>query len=46
MIEQLRKKKSEITQVIQNHFTPELQSMIAINPALLLLIDKLKLEEI
>ena len=51
MIEQLRKKmaiQSEPTPspVIQSRFTPELETMIETNPALLTLINKLDLEEV
>ena len=46
LIEQLRKRNYEPLQAIQSHFTPELQSLIQENPALLLFIDGLKLEEI
>jgi hypothetical protein len=45
MINQLRIKKPESVPVVQTRFTPELQSMIDTNPALLILIDKLQLEE-
>jgi len=49
MIEQLRKKmalQSEPPPVIQSHFTPELETMIEANPALLSLINKLQLVEV
>jgi len=37
---------SEVFPKIQSHFSPTLQSMLEINPALLILIDRLELEEI
>ena len=45
MIDQLRKMNLEPIPVVQSRFTPELQSMIEENPALLILIDRLELEE-
>jgi hypothetical protein len=45
LIAQLRLKKKEQAPVYQSRFTLELQSMIDKKPALLILIDKLKLEE-
>jgi hypothetical protein len=44
MIEELRNKPKQ-TQ-IQSRFTPELEQMIETNPAVLLLIDRLQLEEV
>ena len=46
MIEQLSKTKAEPVIEIQSHFSPTLQSMLEINPALFILIDRLNLEEI
>ena len=46
MIEQLSKTKAEPMLEIQSHFSPTLQSMLEINPALFILIDRLNLEEI
>jgi hypothetical protein len=46
MIEQLSKTKAESVIEIQSHFSPTLQSMLEINPALFILIDRLNLEEI
>jgi hypothetical protein len=46
MIEQLRKKNTEPEPVIQSHFSTELHALIEKNPALLVLINKLKLEEV
>lgn len=49
MINQLKNKKSETQSEIlkiQSRFTPELQSIIETNPALLVLIDKLELVEV
>ena len=46
MIEQLSKTKAEPVLEIQSHFSPTLQSMLEINPALFSLMDRLNLEEI
>ena len=46
MIEQLSKTKAEPVLEIQSHFSPTLQSMLEINPALFSLMDHLNLEEI
>ena len=46
MIEQLRKIDIELEPVMESYFSPELQSMIERNTALLIIIDRLKLEEI
>lgn len=46
LIEQLQKKKSEPTPIIQSRFSPELQSMIEEKKALLVLINGLQLVEL
>jgi hypothetical protein len=46
MIDQLRKKKSEQTPIIQSFFSPELELMIKEKKALLVLINGLDLEEV
>jgi len=46
MIEQLSKTKAEPVLEIQSHFSPTLQSLLEINPALFILINRLNLEEI
>ena len=46
MIDQLRKINPRPIPVIQSRFTPDLRSMTEENPALLILIDRLELEEL